>query len=380
MSAHLTSAQLAALAVEGEAPEHLGHCPACRAQLESYRAALQALRSAEPPPDAPFARSKRIAHALAAVEQAQLEAPPWFRLRYLWLAAAVPVVLVALGVLWSRSGREVLELGKTHPSALAVGSPQVLEVHERTVVALGDGSRIEAQPGTRFEIVSAARVVLTVGSIQLFVEKRPSQPLWVETEEAQVRVVGTIFTVSRAPERGTRVEVREGTVEVTGPGFEARQVTGGQAFDAPAAVTPSPSAAPVRRDAVRATAPKRSRSVDVERVRSRVRAGQFDEARALLASERALAQSQVDAAELDIVEAEMLLATGRRAEAITTYLAVSERHGALRQGEAALFAAAQLCVSSDRPRAVELLRRSLERYPEGSFQKEVRDLLAVIQP
>ncbi len=396
MSAHHPPSRLAELAMElGDGDPHLSQCAECRRQLETFRSAVATMKQGYEPPEAPpFARERAIAAAVSAAADADesgFEERAWFRRRASWLLAVVPVaVLVAMW--WPRA---VPVDGYRVVSGAPVIAGRVIEVASSgssAVLALGDGTRIEGAPGTRFEVVSGARVVLTQGTVRLWVTKRPNSPLRVETAEASVRVVGTIFLVSRAAETSTtRVEVSEGLVEVSSASLtQPRRLGVGESLQVLAMPEPSveaptaqptplplPPQEPLRKEPPRAAT--RKRKLDIERVRSRVRAGQFAEARTLLTAERENVQSQADTAELDIVEAEMLLATGRRDEALAAYLTVSERHRSLRQGEAALFAAVQLVLQNDRARATQLLKRSLDRYPNGRFHQEVTDLLSALE-
>ena len=396
MTGHLAPARLARLALEpGGGNRHLSQCTQCQQQLATFRAAIDTMkRASQPPEEAPFAPAKAIAAAVSAVAEAEgsgLDVRAWFQRPTAWVLAAIPVAVLAVAVWWPRAmPADGFRLISGAP-LISARSIDVAPNGPAAIIALSDGTRIQGDPGTRFEILTGARVTLAKGRVQLWVTKRPSSPLRVETAEASVRVVGTIFSVSRVDGRHvTQVEVSEGLVEVTGRSLpESRRLGVGESLDvavagdepvvSTSAPAPEPEAnqEPVRKEPTRV--PTRKRKLDIERVRSRVRAGQFAEARTLLNAERANAQSQSDTAELDIVEAEMLLATGRRDEALAAYLTVSERHRSLRQGEAALFAAVQLSLPNDRARATELLKRSLERYPTGRFHQEATDLLAALK-
>jgi hypothetical protein len=101
-------------------------------------------------------------------------------------------------------------------------------------LALGDTS-IAAAPDTKYDVVRGgggadARIDVRLdhGAVTLDVAPRKNRPpLWVHAGDVGVRVVGTAFTVTRAPEGDVSVEVEHGTVEVHQAGAVA-PVTGGQ--------------------------------------------------------------------------------------------------------------------------------------------------------
>ncbi len=110
--------------------------------------------------------------------------------------------------------------------------PLVVSTDAReTIIELGDAT-LAAAPATRFDVVrigGGIDVRLDHGAVRLDVAPRPGRPpLWVRAGDVAVRVVGTAFTVARAPGGGeVTVEVEHGVVEVHRAGATA-PVSGGQ--------------------------------------------------------------------------------------------------------------------------------------------------------
>jgi hypothetical protein len=107
----------------------------------------------------------------------------------------------------------------------------VVSTDEGATLELGEAS-IRVAPHTRFDVSRAGGgidVRLDHGSVSLDVAPRRGRPpLWVHAGDVGVRVVGTAFTVTRAPGAGeVGVEVEHGTVEVHREG-QIAAVTGGQ--------------------------------------------------------------------------------------------------------------------------------------------------------
>lgn len=85
-------------------------------------------------------------------------------------------------------------------------------------VALEDGSEIVAAPGARLERVSTSseevRVALRDGSATFEVARNPARTFVVETDDVEVRVVGTRFVVRRELGGVVEVRVERGAVDV----------------------------------------------------------------------------------------------------------------------------------------------------------------------
>jgi len=146
-----------------------------------------------------------------------------------WLLAAAAVVLVVGGA---------VILGDTPrngvgPKAVveSAGSPSLYRVAETIeagrviqsnsavglLLALEDGSRVEMREQSELKLESAAdgiRVRLNSGSVLVTAAKQAAgRHLYVDTRDAMVSVVGTVFLVN-AEQSGTTVSVVEGEVQV----------------------------------------------------------------------------------------------------------------------------------------------------------------------
>jgi len=143
------------------------------------------------------------------------------------LAAAVVVLVIGLSAVLLRK-----PTSGAGPKATieAAGTPSVYRVGEiieggrivrsnsaqGLVLALEDGSRIEMRTESELKLESAAdgiRVRLNAGIILVKAAKQGAGHLYVETRDATVSVVGTVFLVN-AEQAGTIVSVVEGEVHV----------------------------------------------------------------------------------------------------------------------------------------------------------------------
>ncbi|SDR50355.1 FecR family protein [Paraburkholderia fungorum] len=95
---------------------------------------------------------------------------------------------------------------------------------ERRTVVLADGTRVDLNTSTAFDIAfsdTERRVVLHTGEI--LVETGPDanrvsgsyRPFIVQTSQGDIRALGTRFDVRREPDDATRVAVLHGAVEIT---------------------------------------------------------------------------------------------------------------------------------------------------------------------
>lgn len=125
----------------------------------------------------------------------------------------------------------------TREGPLTPGSRLVLGRDERGRLEIGDVAAWLRDEGA-IEVRSAdpddVRFVLERGTVELAFhpQRRGRQRLRVETPNAEVEVVGTVFVV-RVDAEGTTVSVREGTVRVTPRGGAARLLRAGESTTVP---------------------------------------------------------------------------------------------------------------------------------------------------
>ncbi len=93
----------------------------------------------------------------------------------------------------------------------------------RAVLRLSDGSVVEVNQRSRFDIAARGRnmtVALNQGAVIVQAAHRTSGHLYVKTPDCRVAVVGTVFSVD-AGLKGSRVAVLQGAVHVTHAGVES---------------------------------------------------------------------------------------------------------------------------------------------------------------
>jgi len=109
-------------------------------------------------------------------------------------------------------------LGVTQPAGDSIrsGLPVRANGPENTLLALRGGSRVEMRPQSQVQVDDAddgLRIRLSGGSIIVTAAKQGAGHLYVETKDAIVSVIGTVFVVS-ADQDGSSVGVIEGVVNV----------------------------------------------------------------------------------------------------------------------------------------------------------------------
>lgn len=127
-------------------------------------------------------------------------------------------------------------------SALCTESGQLMQaavsgdaIDSERVIALRDRSSIRMTPRTVARVAanspSAVDIELSTGKVVVHVEPKGPRRWGITAGDVRVEVVGTTFSVERGP-NGVRVEVSEGTVQVSGPGVPGgfRRVPAGETF------------------------------------------------------------------------------------------------------------------------------------------------------
>jgi ferric-dicitrate binding protein FerR (iron transport regulator) len=201
--------------VAGELKEILHGDPAARrtfARLLRQHSALRRLHTPPVPSAAPRPRWSPAAAAAACLVVAVGAA---------WLlrgGGAPASVVEAENSVWvDRGGKEFPALRGTELRAGDVvrtddsSAARLRYAGEATTVVLRGGTRLRlaaSESGKRLEILE--------GTIEADVAPQPAgRPMILASPQAEVSVVGTLFTVAAAPDR-TRVEVDKGAVRVTG--------------------------------------------------------------------------------------------------------------------------------------------------------------------
>ena len=258
----------------------------------------------------------------------------------------------------------------------------LLSSKDGAAVALGR-ARVELDAGTAFRWLPADdAVVLERGRVLCEVTPDAgARKFAVRTQRFAAVVLGTRFEVTEQA-----VVVHEGRVRVlAADGSVLRdQLRSGERY----ALAPPPSAD--RKTAATRSTQKTGKARTTQethksraaRARARLAAarvhlGRGEGAEAQHAIDRAMSHSPGRAlrAEAGSLRADAHLVTGDRAAAVRAYLRVAERFSSMPAGENALFAAAHVEVRRGGKRGRALLKRYLERYPDGRFVKEARSRL-----
>lgn len=124
----------------------------------------------------------------------------------------LPVVALAL----VGSAAALFALGAVGPD-MSFLADETTEVGERRSVMLGDGSRVDLDTRTRFDVAEGGRrLTLHAGQIYVEVAVDSTRPFVVQSRDGRVEALGTAFVVRR-DEVGTTVIVAESVVRVTAP-------------------------------------------------------------------------------------------------------------------------------------------------------------------
>lgn len=250
---------------------------------------------------------ERIREQLEPRWDAAREQRVWARLRseraqprrrvHAWVLALASVVLALLLV------REWLRDMPAEPALDVAHLSDAMARAMQPELRLADGSRLYASPQTRYvldEVGDAAiEVEVLAGKLELDVTHVPGRRFVVQAGEVRVEVIGTAFSVERAPEQVV-VEVARGVVRVEAPGRAAVELERGARLalalapaptQVPAATrlepstpvepAPAPTLAPEPSPTPRVREPATSTSAS-KRWRTHADAGEHDEAWTLL--------------------------------------------------------------------------------------------------
>ena len=201
---------------------HLQRCESCAERTERIRALTEALRTepieARVPDRALVASALMDAHDGSARSLSPGPALPW-------LAAAAALLAIGSAAWWMAT--------RDTPAPIADDDAPSETVPERVMLAGRaspcDAVVTEAAEGARAYVVDShdrvCRVRLDAGELRLHVEPGAGVDLVVATPTANVKVVGTVFSVG-VEDGFTSVVVYRGTVEVSRD-QETLRVTGG---------------------------------------------------------------------------------------------------------------------------------------------------------
>lgn len=106
----------------------------------------------------------------------------------------------------------------------------VTEIGEQRTLALGDGSRLVADTGTRLDAFGSTgerKVILFEGQVLARVAHDPARPFVVETRDGRAIALGTVYSVKREGER-TIVTVIESRVKLCPAQARCRTLLAGQ--------------------------------------------------------------------------------------------------------------------------------------------------------
>ena len=273
-------------------------------------------RTGAPPPLSPAGEDAMVRSALerAASAPAKSEVPRRRRVpRGALAAAAVALFAAGLAAALVRSSTADRDLAASVPAS--GGEPMHVE--------LPTGDRLTATPGASFRLTSSEpnerRVALENGTMVFDVARLASgQAFEVETPHVDVRVLGTVFSVTAADEQ-TIVRVFEGSVMVR-DGADRRVVRASQRFSSSDhAIAALDDASPLAAFAWRAAATRAAATEHEEPTvaRDTAHADPADMRIAPSEEETRSVPTSVPVASLDPARARALIAEGRAEHALS---------------------------------------------------------------
>ncbi len=307
---------------------------------------------------------------------------PAHRAKLIAGAVAVAAAAAVVGVWLRPPPRGISRPESSLPSAAA---PSSTHAEAGSVLALADGSKAYLKPGAELETltqsVALVRLVQTRGEVRYEVKPDSARPFTIQIRDVEVRVIGTLFTVTAEPgsvrvavERG-RVSVKSGARQVElAPGESVRLGSADVAKDA----LPAPHPQPAPESATAAPAPTAAADSPAQLVEA------ADAARArgdLPAAEHALRQvlalhpSSPQATSAAFTLGRIQRARGEFAAAARTFESLRQHAPAGPLAEDALAEAANAwALAGQSGDARSLADQYLARYPRGPHAERMRRL------
>jgi transmembrane sensor len=158
-------------------------------------------------------RVRETAPPPSTVRAARWRMPVWLP------AAALVVVMIGAALIW-RNRDTTPGGGEVQRYATGVGSRRSITLEDGSVVQLGPESWIDV----RNDYGRAERAVRMQGEAYFEVKHDAAHPFVVRTAAAEVRDLGTAFTVRTLGVTGARVAVTEGSVELSTASGKGEQV------------------------------------------------------------------------------------------------------------------------------------------------------------
>ncbi|HUO97151.1 MAG TPA: FecR domain-containing protein [Rhizomicrobium sp.] len=211
----LTSSETDDLAAEWAAKRNLRDLtPAEQAEFDAWLVADRRNLGAYGRAEAVLARLERVSVAgtRELSPDGEIETPKWPRRRVIMggsIAAGIAVAVFAGTADW-RTVRSH-EVGTPSVASYSTGIGQTREIllSDGSIITLNTDSRVSVEYSKETRKIQLAR-----GEALFDVAKNKLRPFIVFAGDAQVRAVGTSFTVSMLPRRPIQVLVKEGIVEL----------------------------------------------------------------------------------------------------------------------------------------------------------------------
>ncbi|MFZ5892047.1 MAG: FecR domain-containing protein [Myxococcota bacterium] len=327
-------------------------------------------RSRHVPVDVSEARIMRLWGGVSA----RLEQPKRGYGRWLVVGTAAFGVAVLVGVVRFRGTEAVPQTSVWEGALLETAA-------DRMSVSLVDGSKLTLDPSSRVAVqdrsASAVKLVLEQGRLACDVTHRPGRSFVVMAGGVEVRVVGTMFSVTRERAEGAlrvAVQVERGVVEVRSPGErgEVTRVEAGHGWsqltrtETPSATGSAPSLPPPQVSA----SPEEQAGPEPERADPAPVAGRKSSKPSDAPSDATEARA-ASAKEL-FEQASGLWREGRAAEAAQAYQSFLSTYPRDARAGLAAFELGRLRMDrlSDLPGALRALERAVALAPGSGFRED----------